>query len=125
KKQIASTVLEIEDYVKRNKNKKKKRKEIRKEIRKERNIIRKKRREVVEKTINATKTGLVVDEMELVGSVCKDSFYEFVKEFWSVIVPEKPVWNWHIEYLCNELQKIAERVFQGKPKLYDLVVNIP
>jgi predicted phage terminase large subunit-like protein len=58
------------------------------------------------------------------ASVCRDGFYAFVKEFWDVIVPETPVWNWHIEYICNELQKVAERVFRNEPKKYDEVINI-
>ncbi len=65
-----------------------------------------------------------VDEHRLIASICKESFYEFVKEFWDVVVPEDPVWNWHIEFLCNEMQKMAERVFVGKKKTHDLIVNI-
>lgn len=61
---------------------------------------------------------------EVEASLCRDSFYDFVRTFWGVIIPEAPVWNWHIEYLCDELQLIAERVFQNKPKEYDLVLNI-
>lgn len=64
------------------------------------------------------------DEYDLVRSICKSSFYDFVKEFWSIISKARPVWNWHIEYLCDELQYMAERVFRGQKKLHDLVVNI-
>jgi len=63
-------------------------------------------------------------EVDLVRSITKQSFFEFLKEFWDVIIPEDPVWNWHVEYLCNELQEVAERVFAGKPKDYDLIINI-
>lgn len=63
-------------------------------------------------------------ESNLIASICRDSFYEFVKEFWGEVIAEKPVWNWHIRYLCYELQKLAERVFEGLPKKYDLVINI-
>jgi len=63
-------------------------------------------------------------ELDLVRSISKQSFYEFLKEFWDVIIPEEPIWNWHIEYLCNEMQEIAERVFAGKPKKHDLIINI-
>jgi predicted phage terminase large subunit-like protein len=62
-------------------------------------------------------------EYELLASICRESFYDFLKEFWPHA--EEPVWNWHIEYLCSELQAVAERVFKGKPKEYDLVINIP
>lgn len=68
---------------------------------------------------------IAVDEVSLVRSICTDSFYEFVREFWAVVVPEKPVWNWHIKFLCDKFQADAERVFAGLPKLHDTVVNIP
>ncbi len=65
-----------------------------------------------------------INQHSLLASLCRDSFYEFVKRFWGTIVPEEPVWNWHIKYLCDELQEIAERVFENKPKEHDLVINI-
>ncbi len=52
-------------------------------------------------------------------------FYEFFKYFWEVISSETLIDNWHIKYLCDELQLIQERVSAGKPKLYDLIINIP
>lgn len=33
--------------------------------------------------------------------------------------------NWHLEYLCSELQAIGVNVKNRKPKEYDLVINIP
>jgi len=74
--------------------------------------------------IAPTKNDISFEEYDVLRSIERESFWEFVKEFWSIIVPEKPVWNWHIEYLCNELQYVAERVFRGLPKEYDLVINI-
>jgi len=61
----------------------------------------------------------------LEAAICKESLFDFVQQFWSVVIPEEPVWNWHIPYLCNELQVIAERVFAGTPKEYDLIINVP
>ena len=63
-------------------------------------------------------------EIDLVRSITRESFYEFVKEFWSAIIPETPIWNWHIKYLCDELQLLAEDVFAGKPRKYDLIINV-
>ncbi len=63
-------------------------------------------------------------EHNLIASITRESFYEFVVEFWDTIIQEKPVFNWHIQYLCDELQQIAERVFRGEPKEYDLIINI-
>ncbi len=67
---------------------------------------------------------LEAEEYDLVRSITKESLYEFVREFWDTIIPEEPVWNWHIKYLCDELQKVAERVFKGLPKEYDVIINI-
>ena len=65
-----------------------------------------------------------IDIHRLRASVCRESFFEFVKYFWDTIIPEKPHYNWHIEYLCDELQTVAERVFKGQPREYDLIINI-
>lgn len=61
----------------------------------------------------------------LMASICKESFYDFVQQFWGVLIQEKPVWNWHIKLLCDELQMAAERVFRGEPKEHDYIINIP
>jgi predicted phage terminase large subunit-like protein len=66
----------------------------------------------------------ISSENQLKASLCRQSFFYFVQTFWDVIIPEKPVWNWHIKYLCDELQKIAERVFVSKPKEYDFICNV-
>lgn len=112
---------DIEDYVKKNKGKKRTKRE-RIKLRKK---LKKKRKQVVNDTIGLTKTGINVQEHQLVASICRDSFYAFVQEFWDILIPQKPVWNWHIEYLCNELQQMAERIFRDEDKKYDLVVNVP
>jgi len=56
---------------------------------------------------------------------CKRSFYHFLQSFWAVIIDDDPIYNWHMEYLCDELQQIAEQVEQGLPKLHDVIINIP
>lgn len=55
---------------------------------------------------------------------CRRSFYYFIQEFWDVVSNDKLVLNWHIKYLADELQEIAERVAQGLPKKNDLIINI-
>ena len=65
-----------------------------------------------------------LSEDNILASITRESFYEFVKEFWGIIIEEEPVWNWHVKYLCDELQEVAERVFRGETKEYDLIVNI-
>lgn len=56
---------------------------------------------------------------------CKRSFYKFVETFWSTIISEDPVFNWHIQYLCDELQEMAHYIVGRKPKPHDLIINIP
>lgn len=60
----------------------------------------------------------------LEASVCKESFFEFFKRFWSTIIPEDLILNWHIKYICDQMQAVAERVFKGEANLHDLVINI-
>lgn len=69
---------------------------------------------------------MFVASMErLAASICRESFFEFVKEFWDIVIPEEPIWNWHIKFICDEMQAVAERVFRGEEKEYDLVINVP
>jgi len=64
-------------------------------------------------------------ENKVLASILRDSFYQFVKEFWHVVIPEEPVFNWHIEVICNEMQYVAKRVFKNKPRKHDLLFNVP
>ncbi|GAF72001.1 unnamed protein product, partial [marine sediment metagenome] len=65
------------------------------------------------------------DEYELIASVTRESYFTFVEEFWGQVIAETPVWNWHISFIADELQKLAERVFKNLSKLYDLIINVP
>ena len=73
--------------------------------------------------------------------MCRRSFYFFVQYFWDTIIAETPVWNWHIKYICEELQEVGKRVslldrgrkdaegkpiFERLPKEYDYYIfNVP
>jgi predicted phage terminase large subunit-like protein len=61
----------------------------------------------------------------LQAEICRRSFLQFVKRFWHIVITEPPKWNWHVEVICEELQIVAERIFKGQDKLYDLVINVP
>ena len=69
------------------------------------------------------KPSLNIDKVK--AELCKRDFFYFVQEFWSEIIPDEPVYNWHIQYLCDELQKVVEKVANREAKEYDLVINIP
>lgn len=65
-----------------------------------------------------------LDENALLASICKASFADFVREFWSTVCDDPLVWNWHMQFLCDELQEMAERVFRNERKKHDLIINI-
>ena len=63
--------------------------------------------------------------VEIQAEYCRRSFYFFMQEFWPEVSSDTPLWNWHIEYLCNQLEKLAKRVVLKLPKENDLIINIP
>lgn len=75
--------------------------------------------------MNIKTKDLIATDIAVKRLLLKASFYEFFKFFWDVINHEELVDNWHIKYLCDELQSVAERVFKREPKLYDLIINMP
>lgn len=78
---------------------------------------------VTKKPSNIELTDELLDKVQAL--MCKKSFYRFVETFWAVIIPEEPVFNWHIKYLCDELQELAYYIVNRLPKPYDLIINIP
>lgn len=56
---------------------------------------------------------------------CRRSFFHFMHEFWPEVSADEPKWNWHIEYICQQLMGIAERVGENKPKDHDAIFNVP
>ena len=56
---------------------------------------------------------------------CKRSFSYFIKYFWDQISVDVLQWNWHMDYLADELMEVARRVGRGEPREYDLTINIP
>jgi len=51
--------------------------------------------------------------------------YEFVVCFWNEVSDDEFKTNWHIEYLCQQLTEVAERVGNHEKKLFDVIINIP
>lgn len=69
---------------------------------------------------------LLPSDNQVDAELCRRSFYYFVQYFWDTIIAEEPIWNWHIEYLCNELQEIGIRVKNREHKEFDyFIINIP
>ena len=74
--------------------------------------------------MNYPDPGIAVNE--ILRQKYKDSLYEFFKEAWKVIEPDTELSeNWHLEYLCEELEQILYRIKYKKPRGKDLIINIP
>lgn len=59
---------------------------------------------------------------QLRKSEVRRSLKEFIKEFWEVIEPGTPlVWNWHIDVLCEVLERVTAR----DPEYRRVLINIP
>jgi len=65
------------------------------------------------------------NEEALRSEKCRRSFFFFCQEFWGEFCRDEPVWNWHIPYICSELEKVFYAVVQKEQKKYDLIINIP
>lgn len=53
-----------------------------------------------------------------------DGFYNFLKLFWSTAVSDEMTDNFHIKYICGELDLWARSIIRNEQKQYDFVVNI-
>jgi len=53
------------------------------------------------------------------------TLFEFLQVFWSEICDDEFKPNWHIPYLCTQLEEVAGRVGRKEPKLHDVIINIP
>lgn len=60
----------------------------------------------------------------VIAAQCYQRFYWFFLEMWETIEAVELVPNWHIEYLCDEMQAVYERWKRSEAQ-GDVLVNIP
>lgn len=65
-----------------------------------------------------------IDEMALAADVYQESFWEFFLAAWHTIVPDELRVNWHMRYLCDELQACLT-LWERKMPQQDTIINIP
>jgi predicted phage terminase large subunit-like protein len=68
--------------------------------------------------------GALSDPVAGMRALVKGSLYLFIQYFWDTYSQDEFIPNWHIEYLCGELEEIARRVAEGEKKKHDLITNI-
>lgn len=52
------------------------------------------------------------------------SLFDFLEWVWPAYSAQPFVGNWHIKYLCKQLEDVAYRVGNRQPKKHDLLINI-
>lgn len=72
--------------------------------------------------LTSENVGLLEDA--LIRRKSEKSYYEFFKWAWPLVVNDELEENWHIKYLCDELQIVGDRVIKRLDKEYDLIINI-
>lgn len=75
--------------------------------------------------LSATEKRPEIDSDVAMSILCRRYLSEFVQEFWDSIIEEELEWSPHMQVMCDEVQQVYERVIAGKPKLYDLIINVP
>jgi predicted phage terminase large subunit-like protein len=51
-------------------------------------------------------------------------FYTFLRNFWHVVSTDQYIDNWHVHYLCGELQKYGHQIARRDKALPDLIINV-
>jgi predicted phage terminase large subunit-like protein len=60
------------------------------------------------------------------AELCRRSFYFFSKEAFKQLHNGKEIdTNWHIEFICDKLQELAENLIKGNKREKHLIINVP
>jgi len=60
------------------------------------------------------------------AELARRSLFEFLKMSAPILYPHVQFeWNWHFEYICNELQAKTEAMLRGEEKDKDLIIGMP
>ena len=85
---------------------------------------RKKVKQILRKDKDKDIQNLVLHEDKIKAEKCRRNFYYFVQQFIGELIPGDVVFNWHIKFLCDKLQKYAFRIIARLPAKSDLIINI-
>lgn len=70
-------------------------------------------------------THLVQNPLLAIRELNNRSFHEFLKFMWPEVSSEDFKDNWHIQFICKELQRLAQAVADKQEKSHDLIINVP
>ena len=67
----------------------------------------------------------ILNPKAIIRELNNRSLYHFLQYFWPIVSPHDFQPNWHIEYLCAQLEEVASRVGRKLPRENDLIINVP
>lgn len=67
----------------------------------------------------------LLNPLAVVRELNNRSLYHFLQYYWPLVSPHAFHGNWHIEYLCQQLENVANQVAEKKPREHDLIINVP
>lgn len=62
---------------------------------------------------------------ETMRDLLMGDLFLFLQYFWDEYSQDAFKPNWHIKYICQTIQRAAERVAEGLPKEHDIIINVP
>lgn len=70
---------------------------------------------------------MIIPSLEQINKELAEWEYsEFFRQAWPILEPTTPlIDNWHIKYICDELQLEIERIAKGEKKTTDIIINVP
>lgn len=72
------------------------------------------------------KIRLLLDNPILIQRALNDrSLYQFLIWAWPEISGQPFIANWHVHFICEQLEKVAYQVGERRPKEYDVLINVP
>jgi predicted phage terminase large subunit-like protein len=77
-------------------------------------------------TINSERVQeLLKNPLAIQRALNNRSLYQFLQYFWPVYSAQPFSPNWHIQVICDELEKVAKQVSLRQPRDHDLIINVP
>lgn len=71
-----------------------------------------------------SKKSVKLNPNKALATLCERRFYRFFLEMWETIEAVELMPNWHIEEICNELQRSYE-IWERKESQDDILLNVP
>lgn len=65
------------------------------------------------------------DDTALTAELCKKSLSYFIQNFWQTCNTSPLIWNWHLDYLTEQLTKLAKQLVTNTLEKQNVIINVP